>query len=318
MTMSPMDARPPGHVAIVGSINVDFVCRVAHFPHPGETMHVRDTTTGPGGKGANQAIAVARLGMPVELAGQMGDDPLAQVARDALSDAGVGTRFVRVQQGGGTGRAFITVNDAGENQILVHGGANMALHPDDVPGLARVLDGARVLMVQMEIPADIVVRICDQARAHDIIIIVDPAPVPPDGIPDALFTLTTVMTPNETETQAMTGVLPTDAGSARAAADILHGRGVECAIIKMGARGVFHSTRDGASGFVPPFAVTAIDSVAAGDCFGAGLARMLAAGAPMDRAVRYAAACGALATTRPGAADAAPSADEVEALLARG
>ncbi|WP_208630024.1 ribokinase [Gluconacetobacter entanii] len=308
---------PTGHIAVIGSINVDFVCRVHRFPHAGETMHVRSATTGLGGKGANQAVALARLGSVVELAGQMGDDPLAQVARTAMTDAGVGLRFVHTETGGETGRAFITVNDAGENQILVHGGANMTLRPDDVPALARVFDGARVVMMQMEIPPDIVVRLCDQARTQDMTIIVDPAPVPPDGLPDALFTLATILTPNETETQALTGILPTDATTARAAAAILHRRWVECAIIKMGARGVFHSRRDGTDGFVPPFAVTAVDSVAAGDCFGAGLARMLACGAPMEQAVRYAAACGALATTRPGAADAAPTAEEVEALLDR-
>ena len=310
-----MTLSPTGHIAVIGSINVDFVCRVARFPHAGETMHVRAATTGLGGKGANQAVAVARLGTAVELAGQMGDDALAQVAHDAMADAGVGLRFVRTETGGQTGRAFITVNDAGENQILVHGGANMTLRPDDVPALARVFDGARVVMVQMEIPPDIVVRLCEQARAQDMTIIVDPAPVPPDGLPYALFTLATVMTPNETETQALTGILPTDAPTARAAAAHLHGRGVACAVIKMGARGVFHSRRDGGDGFIPPFAVTAVDTVAAGDCFGAGLARMLASGAPLDQAVRYAAACGALATTRPGAAEAAPTAEEVAALL---
>ncbi|POF61455.1 ribokinase [Novacetimonas maltaceti] len=306
---------PTGHIAVIGSINVDFVCHVSRFPHPGETLHVRTATTGLGGKGANQAVALARLGAPVELAGQMGDDALAQVARAAMTDAGVGLRFVQTGGGDGTGRAFITINDAGENQILVHGGANMALRPDDVPALARALDGARVVMMQMEIPPDIVVRLCDQARTQDMTIIIDPAPVPPDGLPDALFTLATVLTPNETETQALTGILPTDAATARTAAAVLHQRGVECAIIKMGARGVFHSRRDGTDGFIPPFAVTAVDSVAAGDCFGAGLARMLASGAPLGQAVRYAAACGALATTRPGAAQAAPTAGEVEALL---
>ena len=144
--------------------------------------------------------------------------------------------------------------------------------------------------------------------------ILDPAPAPADGLPDEAWALIDLVTPNETETERLVGIRPIDPASAAIAADRLQAKGLARAIVKLGARGVFW--RDGSeSGFVPPFAVHAIDSVAAGDCFNGGLAVALARGDRLSEAVRFAAACGALATTKRGAAEAAPTLDEVQALL---
>lgn len=306
----------PAHIAVIGSTNIDFVTHVERFPHPGETLHVHSSTTGLGGKGANQAVAVARLGQDVALAGWTGTDMLAEMARTTLHDAGVNARWLLADPQAGTGRAFITINHAGENQILVDGGANMAHGAEACSHLAPVLDNAAVVMMQMEMDAELVQAVARQARDRNILVVLDPAPVPATGLPDALFALADILTPNENETRELTGILPVDEATALHAARILHERGTHTAIIKLGHRGVVYSTAT-TRGFVPPFAVRAIDTVAAGDCFNAGLATALARGATLGEAVRYAAACGALATTRAGAAEAAPTADEVACLLDR-
>ncbi|GAB6967203.1 ribokinase [Komagataeibacter kakiaceti JCM 25156] len=281
----------PVHIAVIGSTNIDFVAHVSHFPQPGETLHVHDSTTGLGGKGANQAIAVARLGQAVELAGWTGRDMLAEMARTALREAGVGARWLLSDGDNGTGRAFITINQTGENQILVDGGANMAHGDAACPLLRPVLARAAMVMMQMEMDPALMVALARQAREMNIPVMLDPAPVPAAGLPDALYALADIITPNENETRELTGILPTDQATALRAADILHARGTGTAIIKLGPRGVVYSTlhpRDGedARGFIPAFHVRAIDTVAAGDCFNAGLATALARGLPLAGAVR--------------------------------
>jgi len=196
----------------------------------------------------------------------------------------------------------------------VVGGANMAIDSSDVQALAPVLRDTRVLLLQLETPLAASLEAAALARAHGATIILDPAPVPADGLPAEAWAAVDLLTPNETETKRLVGIRPVDADSAAAAADRIEARGPSRVIVKLGARGVFF--RDGAeSGFVPPFPVRAVDSVAAGDSFNGGLAVALARGDRLAEAVRFAAACGALATTRPGAADAAPTLDEVQALL---
>ncbi|MCE2575575.1 ribokinase [Komagataeibacter sp. FNDCR2] len=316
-----MSARP-AHIAVIGSTNIDFVAHVSHFPRPGETLHVHDSATGLGGKGANQAIAVARLGQAVELAGWTGRDMLADMARATLHEVRVNTHWLLSDGLNGTGRAFITINQAGENQILVDGGANMAHGDTACPLLSPVLAQAAMVMMQMEMDPALMVALARQARGMGIPVMLDPAPVPAAGLPDALYALADIITPNENETRALTGILPTDQATALRAADIMHARGTGTAIIKLGSRGVAYSTihpREGedARGFVPAFHVRSIDTVAAGDCFNAGLATALVRGQTLAGAVRHGAACGALATTRAGAAQAAPDAAEVAALLAR-
>ncbi|BAK84012.1 ribokinase [Komagataeibacter medellinensis] len=308
-------SSPCTHIAVIGSTNIDFVMHVTRFAQPGETMHVRSSSTGLGGKGANQAMAVARLGQTVALAGWTGQDMLADMARTTLEAAGVNTRWLLEDTTCGTGRAFITINAAGQNQILVDGGANMAHTDASLAHILPALDGAGLVMMQMEMDPTLMLAIARHARAHAIPVMLDPAPVPTDGLPEALCALADLITPNERETAALTGIEPTDETTALAAARILHARGVGTAIIKLGHRGVVYSAPD-AQGFVPPFRVHAIDTVAAGDCFNAGLATALVTGHPLGQAVRIAAACGALATTRAGAAQAAPTMDEVMTLMA--
>jgi len=307
-----------GLVLSFGSVNVDIVAYSRALVRPGETIHAERYAMGLGGKGANQAAAAARLasamGLRAELAGRTGADAFGHLARDKLAPFGVGLSGLREDPANPTGIALIGVDAAGENAITVVGGANMAIDGGDVQALAPMLRDTRVLLLQLETPLAASLEAAALARAHGAIVILDPAPVPTDGLPAEAWAAVDLLTPNETETERLVGIRPVDPESAAAAADRIEARGPSRVIVKLGARGVFF--RDGTeSGFVAPFPVRAVDSVAAGDSFNGGLAVALARGDRLADAVRFAAACGALATTRPGAADAAPTFDEVKALL---
>ncbi|MBB2168284.1 ribokinase [Gluconacetobacter aggeris] len=302
-------------IFVFGSVNIDVSARLNHFPVPGETLHARDAGLGLGGKGANQAVAAARLGADVGLVGRTGDDPLADFAAAALRRHGVAPDGLYRSAADLTGLAMICTDSGGENTIVVVGGANMTIDATDIARLSPLLTPGAIVLMQCEIPMDTLraaARAIAQAGAR---LILDPAPVPEDGLDAELFALAELMTPNETETERLTGLRPHDTDSARRAADTLHRLGLRRAIVKLGARGVLYSDASG-HGFVPPFAVTPIDSTAAGDCFNGGLAVALSSGMDLAGATRYAAACGALATTRKGAAEAAPTRPEVEHLLA--
>lgn len=311
-------AQPIPLILSFGSVNIDIVAYSAALARPGETIHAGRTSIGLGGKGANQAAAASRLasslGLQVALAGRTGTDLFAELARRHLAGFGVDLSALRSDPDHPTGLALIGVDAAGENAITVAGGANMALDATDTDALVPLLSRTRVLLLQLETPLAVSLEAARLARAAGATVILDPAPAPADGLPDAFWPLIDLVTPNETETESLVGIRPTDQQSAAAAADRLQARGLRRAIVKLGARGVFW--RDGAAeGFVEPFAVQAIDSVAAGDCFNGGLAVALARGDTLADAVRFAAACGALATTKPGAAEAAPTLEAVQALL---
>jgi ribokinase len=305
-------------LVVFGSINIDLVARLHHFPAPGETLHALGADLGLGGKGANQAVAIAKLGGDVVLMGRTGDDMFADHACASLRRRGVAPDGLFRSPGDMTGLAMICTNETGENTIVVAGGANLAMDGADVARLTPLLAPGAIVLMQCEIPMDTILAAARHIRGAGATLILDPAPVPDGGLPDELFHLASLMTPNETETERLTGLRPHDLDSARAAAGRLHDRGLRRAIVKLGARGVLYSDDSGRipiQGFVPPFHVATIDSVAAGDCFNGGLAVALSRGMDLAHATRFAAACGALATTRKGAADAAPSCDEVESLL---
>jgi len=302
-------------IVTFGSVNIDIVAHSNKLPAPGETIHADRAEIGLGGKGGNQAVAAAQLGHTSVLVSQTGTDEFAAIARTRLEKFGVDCTHVGTDPEANTGLALIGVDAKGENTITVIGGANMTITADALTGFDAAIEGADVLLMQLEIPLPVVCEAARRARAHGIPVVIDPAPVPHRGLDAALFTLATVMTPNETETEKLIGLRPHDRDSAAEAAGLFHARGLDNIIIKLGSRGVFWSTGT-QDGFVQPFSVKAIDSVAAGDSFNGGLATALAEGLALGDAVRFAAACGALATTRKGAAEAAPSRAEVDALLA--
>lgn len=302
-------------IVVFGSVNVDVVAYAERLPRPGETVHGTGYAIGLGGKGANQAVAAARLGNRVHLAGRTGIDTFGTLARDRLTAFGVATDHLYADAAHPTGIAVIGVDARAENSITVIGGANMAIGDDDLARIGPLLDTASVLLLQLEIPLPAALAAAARVRAAGGRVILDPAPAPAGGLPPEVFRAVDVITPNETETEALVGLRPADPPSAARAAALLVERGVGLAVVKMGAAGVVWASPS-AGGFVPAFRVEAIDTVAAGDSFNGGLAHALAAGHGPAEAVRVAAACGALATTRRGASDACPALAEVDALLA--
>lgn len=302
-----------------GSINIDVTARAARLPRPGETVHGESYAVMLGGKGSNQAAAAGRLaagaGLQVALAGRIGQDSFGAQARRALEGFGVDLAPLREDTANPTGIALIGIDGSGENCITVVGGANMAVDETDVEAASAWLERAAVVLLQLEIPHSAVLAAARKARAAGALVVLDPAPAPEHGLPDALWQEIDILTPNESETFQLTGLRPDTAEDAARAADLLLAKGVRAVLVKMGSRGVFW--HDGTqSGHSAPFSVNPVDTVAAGDCFNAGLAFALAQGKPLSQAVRIASACGALATTRHGAADAAPEWEAVAALMA--
>ncbi|WP_225197798.1 ribokinase [Gluconobacter oxydans] len=301
-----------------GSINIDLTARSQRLPRPGETVHAESYVIGLGGKGSNQAAAAARLAqafdVDVALAGRVGCDAFGAQARASLAGLGVDLSPLRDDADNPTGIALIGIDAAAENCITVAGGANMAVDKTDIVAAAPWLDRAKVLLLQLEIPQSAVLAAARRTRSAGGLVVLDPAPAPEHGLPEALWSEIDILTPNESETFSLTGIRPTTVEEARKAAEILLAKGVRAVLVKMGAKGVFWHDGTG-SGHLPPFRVVPIDTVAAGDCFNAGLAVALASGESLPDAARIASACGALATTRHGAADAAPEWNEVEALI---
>lgn len=302
-------------VTVFGSINIDLTAYTPHLPQPGETLHGHSYQIGLGGKGANQAVAATKLGADTALIGAVGQDAFGQTALKKLKSHDVSSQHVMTLEDADTGIAVIAVDDRAENNIIVVGGANMEISPKDLAPHQERLAATDILMLQLETPIETAVTAaCDVKKAGGRVIL-DPAPAPAKGLPDSLWQVADIITPNETECELLCGIRPTDETSARKAAQQLLSRGASIAVIKQGAKGVYYLTVDGEEGFVPAFTVTAIDTVAAGDCFNGGLAVALDQGQDIGSAVRFAAACGALSTTRQGAADAAPGLQEVTALM---
>lgn len=302
-------------IAVVGSSNIDFAARVAKLPLPGQTVLAKEYKSGPGGKGCNQALAVARLGISPVFISKIGDDLLGNQLVSTLTNEGIDTSHLIITDAAQTGTALISIDTIGENMITVVGGANMTMTRGDLHEKQDCLRDCDYLLLQLECPVvavDCAIKYAREGRAK---IILDPAPVPDHMVIRDLLTLTNIVTPNSSECLAMTGIEPIDMATATDAANKLHEMGPETVIIKMGSKGAFYSS-DGQTGLVSSFAVSAIDTVGAGDCFNAGLAVALDSGQSIADAVRFACATGALSTTRNGAADAAPNREQVLELLA--
>ena len=303
------------HIAVVGSLNMDLVTRTPRIPQPGETIIGSDFRTVPGGKGANQAVAAARLGIQVSMVGRVGRDAFAQPLLDNLAAAGVDHTFVTQDPGAATGVALIVVDDAGQNSIVVASGANAHLSPADVDAAESTIAAAAALLLQLESPLETVTRAAEIARAHGVTVILNPAPAHP--LPAKLLSMVDVLIPNESETALLTG-LPVDSQTeAEAAAAALRELGVGTVILTLGERGALLAREDGAE-YLAAFEVTPVDTTAAGDAFVGGFAVALAEGRTLAEAVRWGNATGALATTKLGAQPSLPTRQELEALLSTG
>ena len=302
-------------IAVFGSINMDVTAYLERLPKPGETLQGREYKLGLGGKGANQAVAARKLGSDVRFICRLGNDDFAKPAERELASYGVDLALVAKDARGATGIAIINVGEGGENYISLIGGSNLGMDETDVARGRQALAAAQVLLLQLEVPLAAGLAAAAIVRAHGGIVILDPAPAPKDGLPTEVLKSVDIVTPNETEAGLMLGWQPQSLEDGLRAAIELRARGAATAIVKLGARGLAVAA-DGVETIIPAFKVTAIDMVAAGDSFNGGLAHALEQGMAIAAAARYAAACGALSTTKKGASAAAPTKAEVEAFLA--
>jgi ribokinase len=300
-------------VVIFGSINMDLVAHAARIARPGETILGNDFRTIPGGKGANQAVAVARMGGTAHMCGAVGDDGFGRDSIASLASYGVDTSGVVISPGA-TGVALILLDAQGENSITVVSGANMRLTHAHLDIVAAALNDATHLLLQLEIPMELVIAAAQMARARGVTVILDPAPAPKTGIPAELYRACDVITPNATETVLLTGINPSNVSQCAKAAQVLHQRGTPEVIIKRGAQGVYWS-HAGQGLEVPGFVVPVVDTVAAGDCFNGALAVGLSEKMAMHSALRFAAASAALSVTKTGAQPSIPQRTEVEIFL---
>lgn len=293
--------------AVVGSINMDLVVRAARFPAPGETLLGMQFETLPGGKGANQAIALARLGIPVRMAGMVGDDAFGKAYMEHLKAGRVDTSCVSTVKELTTGIADIIINDQGENSIIAVPGANGACDVRWMDGVAARLADCDVFLLQLELPLEAVGHLVMRLRKMGRTIILDPAPAV--SVPGEVLKAVDYLTPNETELQILTGHMPPDTGM-RERVEALH-RDFSCTVIhKHGKEGAYICDGEGFR-HVPGFAVEVVDTTAAGDTFNAGFTAGLMQGLTTDEAVRMANAAGTLAVTTFGAQQGMPSMAEL-------
>jgi ribokinase len=296
-------------IVVVGSSNTDMVVKGRRLPAPGETVTGGQFVLAAGGKGANQAVAAARLGADVTLVAKVGRDVFGDQAVENYRKEGIRTDYVFRDPDRATGIALILVDEQGENLISVASGANHALTPGDVDQAAERIRAAQVVMLQLEIPLDTVCRAAEVAFAAGVPVILNPAPAAP--LPEGLLRRVAYLTPNESEAQHLTGAAVTDEASARHAAAQLLAAGVGHVIITLGPQGAL-CAGPGHARLVPSRRVAALDSTAAGDAFNGALAWALGCGQPLDEAVRTACLVGALSVTRLGAQPSLPTKAELE------
>lgn len=294
-------------ILVVGSLNMDLVVRAPRFPAPGETISGEDLAIIPGGKGANQAVAAARLGADVSMLGRVGSDVFGQTLLDNLVNNGVDASRIQ-RDPSATGTAAIIVDAHGQNSIVLSPGANGKVTPGDVADLPE----AKILLLQFEIPSETVLSAARKAREKGMRVIVNPAPA--RKVAPEFMRSVDILVPNESELNLLTGTAVTDPASAEAAARLMIAQGAGMVIVTRGEHGSLTVTQKDIYR-VPAFQVDVIDTTAAGDAFIGGLAVSLAEDRPIREALTYANACGALAVTRFGAQPSLPTRDDVEDFL---
>jgi ribokinase len=303
-------------IVVVGSINIDLVARAERVPVAGETVHSSDFQMHPGGKGANQAVAVARLGYPVRMIGHVGSDAFGEELRAQLVRSGVDASSVQTSKGP-SGVAMIAVAPNGNNAIVVTPGANAFLSPRDVDDHADAIGEAGAVLTQLEIPLQTVEYLGTLCARLEIPLILDPAPA--RALPADLLHSVSWLTPNETEI----GCCVTEmrhSSNRRETSEILDALLEQCrdgVVLKMGSRGLYLATKDGFRQHVNAFPVSAVDTTAAGDAFNGAFAVALMLGRSPLESAQFAAAAGAVSVTRAGAQPSMPSMEEVNLMLAR-
>lgn len=302
-------------IVVVGSVNLDLVCRCQRMPSPGETVGGASFQMFEGGKGANQAVAVARLGHLVSMVAKVGDDEFGARLCNALQSAGVCVDAVSVARGVSSGVAAITTDRQGQNSIVVVPGANGRLLPSDLDNAAPMLRSAGMILTQLEIPIETVHYLARLAKKFGVPLMLDPSPAQP--LRTRFLRDVTYLTPNETEASSLCGgnEQTLDPSNARLFANKLLESGPRNIIIKMGRQGSYLSGTEDRGRFVPAFKVRALDSTAAGDAFNGGLAVALMQGSKLRKAARFASAVAAISVRRKGAQPSMPTLEQVNSFL---
>ena len=314
---------PAKRIVVIGSINMDLVCRTPRIPAPGETIIGESPFTVPGGKGANQAVAAAKLAgndTDVYMVGRVGSDHFGQRLLDGLSQNHVRTEFVTTTEGSASGCAMILVDRKGENSIVVGPGSNAKLTPADIDQATDIIAGASAILLQLEIPLATVRHAIRLARKANVFTILDPAPVPPDGLTSELFRVD-LLTPNQGESELLTGRKRTHRVTTKKVTDPkwiageLTSKGAANVVLKLGNKGALVLDRRGQFHLFKPHKIDVKDTTAAGDAFSGALAVARAEGMELDEMVRFANAAGAACCEKFGAQPALPSRDRVDRLL---
>ena len=296
-------------IVVLGSTNTDMVIKTTKLPQPGETILGGDFLMNPGGKGANQAVAAARLNGNVTLVAKTGDDLFGSQAKKLFRAEKLNTDFLYTDPESPSGIALITVDEQAENCIVVAPGANARLLRADVDKAEEAIKNAGIILMQLEIPLDTVCYAAGIAYKAGKKVILNPAPAQP--LPDELLKMLYLITPNETEAELLTGITVTDASSAEKAARKLLEKGVQVVVVTLGSKGALLVTAEQCL-MIPTFKVKAIDTTAAGDCFNGALAVAIAEGADLVSAITFANKAASISVTRMGAQASAPYRDEVD------
>ncbi|WP_256700701.1 ribokinase [Paenibacillus sp. P46E] len=299
-------------IVIIGSLNMDMVVRTSRAPEAGETLFGQDFTLSPGGKGANQAAAAARLGAEVTMIGRVGKDAFGNELLEVMRQEQIHTEHIGQSETLSTGVASIVVDGEGENRIIVVPGANIEMGPADIEALAPIISQAEMVVLQLETDLSMCAHAAAIADRHGIPVILNPAPA--RALDDAFLQHVTYLTPNETEAGILAGMAVNSIDDAEQAARILLQKGVRDVIVTLGPKGALIVNHAG-SLHIPGFPVQAVDTVAAGDSFNGALAWQLTKGKTLDEAVRFANAVGALAVGKKGAIPSLPQLPEVEQFL---
>lgn len=300
------------NILVIGSSNTDMIIRVPRIPKPGETIIGGTFSMAAGGKGANQAVAAARAGGRVTFVARVGDDIFGRQARRNFEADGIDIRFVASDASAPSGVALINVADDGENAISVASGANARLTPEDIRKAAAAFDGADIALIQLETPLETVRAAVETANDRGIPVILNPAPA--RELDDGILKNVTILTPNESEAEILTGIKVATESDAKRAAAALRARGPRRVIITLGEKGCY-AAADDFGGRIPAFRVRSVDSTAAGDVFNGALAVALAEQRAIVEALRFASAAAALSVTKLGAQPSAPTRAEIAEFL---
>ncbi len=297
-------------IAVIGSCNTDMVIKVDHLPKPGETIIGHDFMTNQGGKGANQAVAVSRMGGDTLFVARLGDDGFGRQSLSLLSDEGIDTRYVQLTPGVSTGVAMIPVDEKGENSIIVASGANAMLSETDVEAAREEICKASILLMQLETPIPTLTYAARMAHEAGVTVVLNPAPFPKEALPQELLKNVDIITPNETEAAGMSGIEITDEASALQAIMAIRKFGIGRVVITAGSAGAY-TEENGKLLHIETFKTDVLDTTAAGDTFCGALCVALSQGKTFVHAIRRANKAASISVTRMGAWRSIPRADEI-------